>query len=51
MRAFYPSTTERVPIVVAERALGAPPHTAKCPENEVSEETNLRASYVVTKSA
>src|SRR3990167_5760175 len=28
-----------------------PPHTFKCPENAVSEETNLLASYVVTKSA
>ncbi len=28
----------------------APPHAVKGPENEVSVETNLLASYVVTKS-
>jgi hypothetical protein len=30
---------------------GPAPHAVKCPENEVSVQTNLLASYVVTKSA
>ena len=41
----------RALVVMAELGTWPPPHTVKRPENEVSEETNLLASYVVTKSA
>lgn len=37
--------------VMAEFGTWPPPHTVKRPENEVSEETDLLASHVVTKSA